>query len=846
MDPSCLERLIESFIKNLVPEKNTNAAYREFMEILQDNLKKSGRSSMEHRLRGEMLKYYEYVSIVVELVDKGNCGFLTGDVSPRLVLAMDQKLSILIQRLNESGAEIGLNSDERNKLVSDYYSNLFKVCSDELFKLPINGIPYPDFENPRNLFERQLILEDESSEIAIGKFMANYDNLTAMGMAQNLAFSRSYIIKWFPDLCKAIKEEQQRCMEPNLIGDRANYAPYLLKLTPEKLALISLSEIMKYITKMATMKDENNGQNYYIISKLLFASIGKSINMQIQFEVDEYNIHERIQMELKTAADAKNKSFLMKKSEMLRKAASENILRGKVKNRVDVLNKTVQLQLGSLMVYFLKSTAKIKNSNGINQSLITLSYVKSDPSNPFCKNLIGVLKIHEDFIINLMRDIEKEDSLFIQLDRSLPMIYKPAPWVDYEIGGYYQRPTNVMRIQNSTMQENAVKYAEMTEVFNLLDIIGRVPWRINKKVLEVMVEIWNGGGGVGELPPKHYNFQDYIYEYQLRECKDKFERRKLEKKIQLQRDMHSLRCSFSLRLDQARAFAKVGKFYYPHNLDFRGRIYPIPPHLNHMSADMCRGLLEFGEGKPLGKTGLDWLKIHMANKMGKDKLSMQGRLDYANSMLPLVEKIAKNPCQNREWLELEDSWQALSAILDVYAAITSPNPEEYVSHQHIHQDGSCNGLQHYAALGRDFEGAFQVNLVNREIPGDLYTHIAKMVEEKISKDCEDPENQHFELAKKLKGNVKRKIIKQTVMTTVYGVTFIGAKKQIQKQLRDKDFLNQDNDLESYAASSYLAKLTLDCVANLFTQAHEIKQWLKDCSKSVCEMGYAMSWVTPLG
>jgi DNA-directed RNA polymerase len=29
---------------------------------------------------------------------------------------------------------------------------------------------------------------------------------------------------------------------------------------------------------------------------------------------------------------------------------------------------------------------------------------------------------------------------------------------------------------------------------------------------------------------------------------------------------------------------------------------------------------------------------------------------------------------------------------------------------HIHQDGSCNGLQHYAALGRDIEGANQVNL----------------------------------------------------------------------------------------------------------------------------------------
>ena len=28
--------------------------------------------------------------------------------------------------------------------------------------------------------------------------------------------------------------------------------------------------------------------------------------------------------------------------------------------------------------------------------------------------------------------------------------------------------------------------------------------------------------------------------------------------------------------------------YFPHNLDFRGRVYPIPPHLNHMGADLSR------------------------------------------------------------------------------------------------------------------------------------------------------------------------------------------------------------------------------------------------------------------
>lgn len=44
-------------------------------------------------------------------------------------------------------------------------------------------------------------------------------------------------------------------------------------------------------------------------------------------------------------------------------------------------------------------------------------------------------------------------------------------------------------------------------------------------------------------------------------------------------------------------------------------------------------------------------------------------------------------------------------------------------------------------------------------------------------------NNEIEIAKILDGFIKRKVIKQTVMTTVYGVTKYGAKIQISKQLK---------------------------------------------------------------
>lgn len=49
--------------------------------------------------------------------------------------------------------------------------------------------------------------------------------------------------------------------------------------------------------------------------------------------------------------------------------------------------------------------------------------------------------------------------------------------------------------------------------------------------------------------------------------------------------------------------------WFPHTLDFRGRAYPMPPHLNHMGPDSSRGVMRLAEGRALGEHGLDWLYV---------------------------------------------------------------------------------------------------------------------------------------------------------------------------------------------------------------------------------------------
>lgn len=129
-------------------------------------------------------------------------------------------------------------------------------------------------------------------------------------------------------------------------------------------------------------------------------------------------------------------------------------------------------------------------------------------------------------------------------------------------------------------------------------------------------------------------------------------------------------------------------FYYPHNLDFRGRAYPMHPHLNHLSSDLCRGVLEFAEGRPLGKSGLHWLKIHLANLYsgGIEKLSHDGRLAFVDSHLDDIFDSAENPISgNQWWLMAEDPFQCLAACINLSKALKSPSPHTVISHLPIHQ-----------------------------------------------------------------------------------------------------------------------------------------------------------------
>lgn len=214
---------------------------------------------------------------------------------------------------------------------------------------------------------------------------------------------------------------------------------------------------------------------------------------------------------------------------------------------------------------------------------------------------------------------------------------------------------------------------------------------------------------------------------------------------------------------------------------------------------------------------------------------------------------------NMWWNQAEAPWQALSVCQELVRAYESGNPETFMSGQPIHMDGSCNGLQHYAALGRDEEGGKQVNLINGEKPRDVYSSVCRIVIAKLDEEAnrvldDNATDQQIKIHKNalmVQGLVDRKVVKQTVMTSVYGVTFIGARNQIQARLEEKfeaqGIIDPDDiESEAYVCANLVAKITLEALEELFNGARGTMAWLGECARIVAGEGHTMSWMTPLG
>lgn len=470
--------------------------------------------------------------------------------------------------------------------------------------------------------------------------------------------------------------------------------------------------------------------------------------------------------------------------------------------------------------------------------------------------------------------------------RLAPMVIPPVPWKDFWLCGFMTRRSPLIRFTGTRDGARDSRMLDLSLVRNSLDYLGSTKWRVQSRVVDFIEQAV--GENRDDVPgiPKDSELQAskaaHAKAIKLRKTlsvpASKVQMRTdlmriLKEKQTLQNEKPILMA----KLDTAKQFKEALALYFPHSVDFRGRVYPIPAPFNHQADDVVRAMLRFGDSKPLGPRGWFWLRVHCANLLGMDKTSLDARVDWVDSHIDQIVRVGSDPLSKDSISFIasrtEDFWQTVAACMEIKQALETKNgPESFPSSLPIHQDGSCNGLQHYAALGRDQLGALAVNLIPSEKVQDVYSFVLGIVREQTLQDAGEDDSASLEdlvkacpssfdtlksgdenarkilaqISLKAQGILQRRTVKQTVMTICYGVTQIGASDQIAKQLGSLEISKKLSAAQVAVLASYLARLTLNSVDTVFKQAMGIKRWLDTVSALANQHKLPVSWISPAG
>jgi DNA-directed RNA polymerase, mitochondrial len=697
---------------------------------------------------------------------------------------------------------------------------------------PSSSPPSPP-EVPRDLGnlpleERQLQIEKRQSTFGELESIEMTKKLMEMGKSASLKSLQKVFLQWYDPLYNELLRERDGFKTgSSKTNDIKYFGPLLVQLPLEKIAVTILNTTLDLV-----LQSRNSG--------IQISQLANEISNILQIEKNYSSAQ---------ASDRKKKQWLQDLTQEAQgKRGKLPMVSRKILKYLDCKewDRDIKLKIGVALVSMLIQVCR----DEANECAFVHDYKESSTKT---RHFIGVIRLSESSYDTLLSEVDHNNAG----TRYLPMLIPPVPWTPEQCGGYLTHHTTLLRYRSKS-QLSVLRSANLQQVHHSLNYLGSIPWKVNRRVIDVMKELYSRGELVGELPsreilepPSEEDFfvprsQLKVYsktslesatateeapvddnEMVLNTREYKYQCRRVRQK---NAENHSLRCDLEIKFNIADEF-RDDVIYFPWNVDFRGRAYPVPPNLNHMGSDKCRGMLYFAVGKPLGKRGFEWLKIHLCNLFGNNKISLSDRIKWTEEHLSQILESAENPIEGeRWWATAEEPYQALATCFEIAEAMKCENPESYVCNLPVHQDGSCNGLQHYAALGRDLAGGSAVNLTPADRPQDVYTEVLKRVLMRIDEDAnreldEDSsstgtqsgvassesrqllkqlQEKNKKFAQLVQGKVDRKVIKQTVMTSVYGVTAIGARDQVHSKLVEKLFpdgtVSQDEDNEAFAAA----------------------------------------------
>lgn len=461
-----------------------------------------------------------------------------------------------------------------------------------------------------------------------------------------------------------------------------------------------------------------------------------------------------------------------------------------------------------------------------------------------------------------------------------PCVVPPKPWAGVVGGGYWakgRRPLPLIRLGSKSA---VARYEDvyMPEVYDAVNIIQNTPWKVNKKVLDVvnMVEKLNNTP-IDDIPQvEPLKPEDYAGETE--------EELKAWKKAaagiyRREKARQSRRLSLSFIVNQANKFSQFKAIWFPYNMDWRGRVYAVPM-FNPQGNDMQKGLLTLAVGKPIGADGFKWLKVHGANCAGVDKVTFEERIKWVEDNHDNIMTAAKAPMDSIEWWGKLDSPFCFLAFCFEYAGVMH-HGLSYNCSLPIAFDGSCSGIQHFSAMLRDHIGGHAVNLTPSGKVQDIYRIVSDRIEEELkvllvngtdNEMVTHEDKKTGEITERLKLGTRelarqwltygmsRKVTKRSVMTLAYGSKEYGFADQVYEDIVMPAIDSGSGAMftEPSQASRFMAKMIWEAVSVTVVAAVDAMKWLQGAAKllaaevkdkktgEILKPCLPVHWVTPDG
>lgn len=345
--------------------------------------------------------------------------------------------------------------------------------------------------------------------------------------------------------------------------------------------------------------------------------------------------------------------------------------------------KAYRLRLGTLVLEAIDHSTNLLSI--YNKRIGRRTFKLVDPSDDY-------ILYHDQFI----RDNQYSEPL------KKPITSFPIQFNDELIGGY---AFNVLSNTSVLKYKNRKQLAKLdgARISQVLNTIQSVPYEINSRVLDVAWELYTTSKAIAGLPAALEPLPK-----QTEDEPDKHFHKRYYQAKESNNSMLGKRFNTARTLMIAREFKEESHFYYPVELDFRGRIYYSSDHLQPQGDSLSKALLLFKSRAIIEDPYFYYCSG--ANLYGYDKLSYYDKYTWVRSNLHVIQAIAEAPMKHLDlWEGCDDPFGFLAFCFDCNEYLK--DPDNYESGLRISLDASASGLGIISLLVRDIDAMKQVNVV---------------------------------------------------------------------------------------------------------------------------------------